>query len=181
MLIYNFPINFPLMHVTARDNSKMARSSELSEVVVIICRTVQRFLVSYEEGGEADKLDFLVCIMSRGCIAYYMWSKVTAVSHLSAQKTSPNLVCWCVFAFTCRPTCPLLLVSRRSNAIPRYSIYTHPYGQPPRVHGFYLCALIRSAHSSSPYAQCIQRTGLCVPWTLLKIVLPVSPERPPQK
>ena len=75
-----------------------------------------------------------------------MGSKVTAVSHLSAQKTSPNFVCWCVLAFTCCPTCLLLLVSCRSNAIPRYSM--HPYDQPPWVHGFYLCTLIQSAHSS---------------------------------
>ena len=61
---------------------------------------------------------------------YNMCSKVMAVSHLSAQKTSPNLVCWCVFVFTCRPICSLLLVSHRSNAILRYSIYMHPYGQP---------------------------------------------------
>ena len=37
---------------------------------------------------------------------------------------------------------------RVSNAIPRYSIYTHPYDQPPRVHGFYLCALISGTNDS---------------------------------
>ena len=56
---------FPLTHVTARDNSKMAQSSELSEAVVTICRTVQRFLASYEEGREADKLDSLVYHVER--------------------------------------------------------------------------------------------------------------------
>ena len=66
-------------------------------------------------------------------------------------KYSPSLlVCWCVFAFTCHPTCLLLLVSRRSNTISWYSIfirthtvsprgfmgpiYAHSYGQPILVH-----------------------------------------------
>ena len=64
------------------------------------------------------------------CMYIYVCTKVTAVSHLSPQKTSPNLVCWCVFAFTCHPTCLLLLVSCRSNAIPRYSIYMHTWSVP---------------------------------------------------
>ena len=75
------------------------------------------------------------------------WTWLMAVSHLSAQKTSPNLVCWCVFTFTCCLTCLLLPVSHISNTIPRYS-HTHTISS-PWVHGFYLCALIRSAHSSS--------------------------------
>ena len=84
----------------------------------------------------------IICIY-----AYIMWSKVMPVSHLSAKKTSPNLVCWHVFAFTCHPTCPLVLVSCRSNAIPRYSNYTqvHPYGQPLWVHRFCLCALLNTS------------------------------------
>ena len=53
--------------------------------------------------------------------------------HLTAQKTPPNLVCWCVFPFTCRPTSLLLLVSHRSKAIPWYSIFAHSYGQPTRA------------------------------------------------
>ena len=70
---------------------------------------------------------------------YIMRSKVTAVTYFSAHKSSQNLVCCCLFAFTCRQTSLLLLVSLRSNAIPRYSIYAHPCGQPtqgsrPRDH-----------------------------------------------
>ena len=125
-----------------------------------------------------------------------MWPKVTAVLHLSAQKTSPNLVCWCVFAFICHPTFPLLLVSRRSN-IPRlvadqtflgelqikhshFSSLLHlhssvsylyaPIRSAPVVHGFYLCALIWSTHFILVHfsVQYIQCIGLCVPWTLVE-------------
>ena len=39
----------------ARDST--VKGSELSEAVVTICRTVHRFLASYEEGREADKPD----------------------------------------------------------------------------------------------------------------------------
>ena len=108
------------------------------------------------------------------CIFVYklcMWSKVTAVSHLSAQKTSPNLVCWCVFAFTCHPTCPLLLVIKHYSSV--YYLYTRPYGQPPRVNGSIYahsyCQPILVRFS----AQCIQHTGLCVPWTLVDKVFPL--------
>ena len=78
---------------------------------------------------------------STGLVVYRLFDQKQFRILVLKKKPSPNLVCWCVFAFTCR--CLLLLVSCRSNDIPRYSIYTHPYGQPPRVHGFYLYALIR--------------------------------------
>ena len=55
-----------------------------------------------------------------------------AVSHLGAQKTSPNFgLLVCVLAFTCRPTCPLLLVSHRSNVISWYSIFIRTHTVSP--------------------------------------------------
>ena len=100
-----------------------------------------------QQGQAFGRVRMYVYLYNIICI--YVIKSITAVSHLSAQKPSPNLVCWCVFGFICHSPYPLLLVSRRSNTIPRYYIFKHPYGQPPQVHRFYLCALMQSAHSSS--------------------------------
>ena len=101
------------------------------------------------------------------CYTVYMWSKVTAVSYLSAQKTSPNLVCCCVCIYmwpNLSATPGELHIKCYSSVFYLYapiwsaphrfmgSIYAHSYSQPILV-----CL--------SASAQCIQRTGLCVPWS----------------
>ena len=61
--------------------------------------------------------------------------------------SSGLLVCLCIYM----P--PNLFATPGKSQIKHYFLvfyfYTHPYSQPPWVHGSYLCALIRSAHSSS--------------------------------
>ena len=60
-----------------------------------------------------------------------MSSKVTAVLCLSAHKSSQNLVCCCLYAFT--QISLLLLVNLKLNAIPWYYVYAHTYGHQHRI------------------------------------------------
>ena len=92
---------FALKRGPPANSSKLCQTSK---------NTALQLLLPYARIGNRVKRLVVYVFMY---MYYIMWSKVTAVLHLSAEKISPNLVCWCVFAFTCCQTCLLLLVSRR--------------------------------------------------------------------
>ena len=101
---------------------------------------------------------------------YIIWSKVTAVSHLCAQKTSPNLsllVCLCIYM----P--PKLSATPGESQIKRYTSVFYLYAPIRSVPAGSWVSLFMRTHTGSQFwfalvhCACIQRTGLCVRWTLV--------------
>ena len=92
------------------------------------------------QGQAIGRVCIIICIII--CLFVYMWSKITG---FSAQKTWPAGVS----------------LDLHASQLVRYSwwvvdqtlllgiLFIRIHTVSPRVHGFYLCALIRSAHSNS--------------------------------
>ena len=74
------------------------------------------------------------------------------------SQSSKNfmLVCLCIYMSPNLSATPGELQIKRYSSV--FYLYAHMVS-PPRVHGFYLCALIRSAHSSS--LQCTAHRVMC--------------------